>query len=238
MVPLTRLRPKPLCPVGGRALIDHALARLAPHVGAVGANLHHGARQLDEHLPDDVHRSVEAPEALGTAGALGALRSWIDGRAVLVTNSDAWLGANLDLADFVTGWDQERVRLLCVRDPRRGDFGDLRYCGVALLPWRTVAPLVAEPSGLYERSWREEAACGRLDLAVFDGPFVDCATPRDYLAANLLASGGTSVVDPQATVASDATVERSVVWADGEVAEGEVLVDAIRAGPLTVLIRG
>lgn len=30
----------------------------------------------------------------------------------------------------------------------------------------------------------------------------------------------------------------SVVWADSEVAEGEVLVDAIRAGPLTVLIRG
>jgi NDP-sugar pyrophosphorylase family protein len=238
LAPLTRLRPKPLCPVGGRALVDHALARLAPHVGSIAVNLHHGARQLDDHLPADVVRSVEAPDALGTAGALGALRAWIDGRTVLLTNSDAWFGPTLDMGDFVRSWDQERVRLLCVPDSRRGDFGDLRYCGVALLPWRAVAPLLAEPSGLYERSWREEAAGGRLDLPVFDGPFVDCATPGDYLAANMAASGGRSVVDARAMVASGATVQRSVVWADSEVAEGEVLVDAIRAGPLTVLIRG
>ena len=34
--------------------------------------------------------SVESPEALGTAGALGNLRDWIDGAPVLLTNADAF----------------------------------------------------------------------------------------------------------------------------------------------------
>lgn len=237
LAPLTRLRPKPLCPVGGRPLIDHAIERLGRRVPDLAVNLHHGLAALDAHLPTTVHRSYESPVALGTAGALGALRGWIDGRSVLLTNADAWLPPDLDLGGFVDGWDRERVRLLCVDDEARGDFGSLRYCGVALLPWATIVPLAAEPSGLYEVSWRHEAAAGRLDLVTFDGTFVDCGTPADYLAANLLASGGTSVIDPGARVGEGALVIRSVVWDHSEVAPGELLVDAVRAGPVTVLVR-
>lgn len=237
LAPLTRLLPKALCPVGGRALVDHALDRLAPLADDVAVNLHHGAELLDAHLPEAVTRSFESPEALGTAGALGALKGWIDGRDVVATNADAWFPAELDLRWLLAGWDRRRVRLLCVHDPRRGDFGDLRYCGVALLPWTSVEPLAAEPSGLYEVSWRAEAQAGRLDLAVHAGPFVDCGTPADYLAANLLATGGRSVVDPTASVAPGARLVRSVVWPRSRVTEGEVLVDAIRAGSRTVLIR-
>lgn len=235
--PLTRWRPKALCPVGGRPLVDHALDRLAPWCEGVAVNLHHGADQLDAHLPAAVHRSVERPVALGTAGALGALRPWIDGRPVLLTNADAWFPPGLDLAGFTTGWDGARVRLLCVEDPARGDFGTLRYCGVALLPWSTVAPLVAEPSGLYEVSWRAERERGRLDLVAHPGPFVDCGTVADYLAANLLGSGGASVVDPGAEVGDGAVLTRSVVWDGAVVRPGEVLVDAVRAGRRTVLVR-
>ena len=85
--PLTRLRPKALCPVGNVPLVDLALERVRPAVGEVAVNLHHGRRTLDAHLADDVHRSVEADQPLGTAGALGLLRSWIDGRGVLVVNA-------------------------------------------------------------------------------------------------------------------------------------------------------
>ena len=244
LVPLTRLRPKALCPVATRPLVDHALARLASAglhgseaTGAIAVNLHHGADALDRHLPAGVHRSREDPVALGTAGALGALQGWLDGRHVLVTNADAWLPEDLDLAPFVEQWDRARVRLLCVEDAARGDFGDLRYCGVALLPAAVVASLRPEPSGLYEASWRDESEAGRLDLVVHDGAFVDCGTPADYLAANLLASGGTSVIDPTAVVGDEAMVVRSVVWDHSELAPGEQLVDAIRAGPLTVLVR-
>ncbi|MCU1452537.1 MAG: hypothetical protein JWN46_683 [Acidimicrobiales bacterium] len=236
--PLTLLRPKALCPVAGVALVDLALDRLQGVVTDLAMNAHHGRGQVQRHLAGragSVHVSVEEPDALGTAGALGALRSWIDGRPLLVTNADAWLP--IDLEPFVDGWDGERVRLLTVRDPIRGDFGDLRYCGVALMPWDAVAPLAPEPSGLYEASWRDRWEAGALDLVVHDGPFVDCGTAGDYLAANLLATGGPSAVGPGATVGVGATLERSVVWPGSVVAPGEVLVDAIRAEHLTILVR-
>ena len=237
LAPLTATLPKALCPVGTVPLVDHGLARIGPHVVGSAVNLHHGADLLDAHLPPAVHRSTEQPEALGTAGALGALRPWIDGRGVLVTNADAWFGPSLDLATFVGAWDGERARLLCVRDPARGDFGELRYCGVALLPWAQVARLAAVPSGLYEVSWRAERAAARLDLVETDAPFVDCGTPAEYLRANLLASSGEAVVDPGADVGAGAQVRRSVVWAGAQVRPGEQLVDAIRTPEVTVAVR-
>jgi NDP-sugar pyrophosphorylase family protein len=238
--PLTNLRPKALCPVATRPLVDHALDRLAGVAGSVAVNLHHGVEQLDAHLPTSVHRSFEWPLALGTAGALGALNGWIGGRDVLVTNVDAWFEHPPDLAGFVDEWDRERSRLLCVRDPERGDFGDLRYCGVALVPAEAAADLTAEPTGLYEVLWAAEHEAGRLDLVVHDGIFVDCGTAADYLRANVRSARGepgSSVVDPTAVVGAGARIERSVVWDHSEVAPGEVLEDAIRAGHLTILVR-
>jgi NDP-sugar pyrophosphorylase family protein len=238
--PISRWRPKALCPVGGVPLVTQAIARVAPLAGGlvdVAVNLHHGAASIDAALPVGVHRSFEQPVALGTAGALGRLRPWLDGRDVVVTNADAWFGPELDLAGFVGDWDRERVRLLCVDDPRRGDFGARRYCGVALLPAGIVERLEPVESGLYEVSWRAEHEAGRLDLVTTTSRFVDCGTPADYLRANLSASGGAPVVDPGAQVAPDAQVVRSVLW-DGAVVEtGERLVDAVRTRWGTVLVR-
>lgn len=240
LAPLTRLRPKALCPVDGSPLVDHALARVAPHVAEVAVNVHHGRLLMEAHLTRAgaavrPHLSVEHERARGTAGALGLLRGWIAGRGVLLTNADAWLP--VDLTAFVAGWDGERVRLLCVEDPARGDFGSLRYCGAALLPWRCVAGLGEEPTGLYEVMWRAEAEAGRLDLATHVGPFVDCGSVADYLEANLAASGGEAVVGVGAQLGEGCEVVRSVVWDDAEVAPGERLVDAVRAGTVTVLVR-
>jgi NDP-sugar pyrophosphorylase family protein len=232
--PLTGLRPKALCPVGDRPLVDHALARVGAVSTDVVVNVHHGLDQMQAHLEGRVGLSVEQPEALGTAGALGLLRPWIAGRPVLVTNADAWLP--VDLHPFVREWDGDRVRLLCVDEPGRADFGSLRYCGAALMPWSSVAGLRPEPSGLYEVSWRDEWRDGRLDLVVHDGPFVDCGTPADYLAANLAWSGGAPVVGEGAVIGAGAVLERSVVWPGSVVAPGEHLVDAIRADHLTVQV--
>lgn len=235
--PLTDERPKALCPVADRPLVDHALDRVEPWTGSVAVNLHHRADLIDAHLGAAVHRSFERPRALGTAGALGALRSWIDGRHVLLTNADAWFPPGLDLAGFVAGHDGERTRLLCVGEEQPADFGTLRYCGIALLPWATVAGFVAEPSGLYEVSWGAEHRAGRLDLVVHDGGFVDCGRVGDYLDANLRASGGASVVSAGAVVEPGARMERTVVWDGARVAGGEHLRDAIRTRRGTVLVR-
>ena len=64
----------------------------------------------------------------------------------------------------------------------------------------------------------------------------DCGTPRSYLAANLWASGGATVLGEGAAVHGRA--ERCVLWDGTVVAEGERLVDAIRASErVTVLVR-
>lgn len=236
LAPLTYLRPKALCPIDGRPLVDLALDRLGMVTRMLAVNLHHGAEVIDAHLPAEIHRSIEAPEALGTAGALGALRSWIGGRDVVVTNADAWL-EEPDVGSFVRDWDREGTRLLVVDDPARGDFGHLRYCGVALIPGSVAAGFEALPSGLYEVSWRDLAAQGRLDLVLHPGRFVDCGTPRDYLAANMAASGGRSVIEPGAAIGAGAVIEGSVVWSDATVAPGEVLRSAVRGGGWTVLVR-
>jgi NDP-sugar pyrophosphorylase family protein len=229
--PLTRLRPKVLCPVDRVPLVDLALDRVAPVVSEVAVNVHAGREQMEEHLTGRVHLSFEEPEALGTAGALGRLRDWIDGRAVVVVNGDAWSRA--DLEPLVAGWDGTRVRLLLAGGgpltPTSDPVG-------ALLPWRSVRGLRPEPAGLYETVWRPEADAGRVETIAYTGPFIDCGTPRSYLAANLAASDGRSVVGDGADVRG--TLTRSVVWPGASVAPGEHLVDTIRGDDrTTVMVR-
>lgn len=225
--PLTSYLPKPLCPVAGDPLVDYALARVGALTSAIAVNVHHGADALTAHLAGrDVHIAREpGSEALGTAGALGNLRSWIDGRDVLVTNGDTWLERGL--APFAAGWDRERVRLLVVPEVVAPDFGgQWRYVGAALIPWAHVRDLQPVPSGLYEVSWRALEEQGRLDYVRTEGLCVPCDTPADYLVANLLANGGESSVGEGAVV--EGIVERSVVWAGARVRAGEHLVEAIR----------
>ena len=223
--PLTELLPKALCPVGDRPLVEHALARLQPHVTQTAVNVHAHASRMREHLEGRVHLSVEQPLALGTAGALGQLRPWLDGRSVLVTNADAWLRD--DLGALVREWDGERARLLVVRDPERSDFGPWRYAGACVLPWLLVQDLPARPAGLYEACWRHEEQRGALDLCPTEATFIDCGTPRDYLEANMDWSGGRNVIGAGAVV--EGRVRRSVIWPGGVVRADEDLFEVIRA---------
>ncbi|GAA4214952.1 NTP transferase domain-containing protein [Actinocatenispora rupis] len=243
--PLTELVPKPLCPVDGVPLLDRTLDRLAG-LGLAGAahvavNACYLADAIVAHLDGRVHVSVEPPPALGTGGGVANLRDWIAGRDVLVCNADGYLAGGAPYAELLAGWAGDRPRLLVVPDATRGDFPSagprtLRFAGASLAPWPLVAAL---PTGASELNvpWRHADAAGRLDLVRYDGVFLDCGTPADYLAANLHASGGASVVGAGATVAG--TLTRSVVWPGATVRAGEHLVDAVRAvapdgSPVTV----
>lgn len=231
--PLTRLRPKALCPVGNVALVDLAVDRLAALTRSIAVNVHHGRALLEAHLAGRVHLSIEAEPGMGTAGALSLLRPWIDGRPTLVVNADAWTTASL--APLLDGWDGERVRVLVAG---AGGVSPVMRIAGALLPWADVAALPPAPSGLWETSWRAAADAGRVEAVTIAAgtPFIDCGTPAAYLAANLAASGGESVVGGGATVEGD--LVRSVVWPGTVVKRGERLVDAIRAADhTTVLVR-
>ena len=226
--PLTQLRPKPLCPVGNVPLLDLALRRVSSVVPVsasdVAVNAHHLGEQIVEWAGDRIHVSVEQPVALGTAGAVAAVSGWLDGRDVLVANGDTFFHGDVDMHGLVDGWDRERPRLVVVSDPGRADFdGGWRFAGISLLPARFVPALHAEPSGLYEEVWSRT----EVDLFPTSTTYVDCGTPRDYLRANLLSSGGESVIDPSADVRGSVT--RCVVWPGAVVHADEQLINCIRA---------
>jgi NDP-sugar pyrophosphorylase family protein len=231
--PLTDLLPKPLCPVGNRPLLDWAMEALSGATSDLAVNVCHHPDRMLAHLAarhPSVHVSLEEPPALGTAGAIGRLRPWLDGRAALVVNADTW--HRVDLRQFVHDWDGERVRLLT---PTAGPFGPGSGVVASLLPRWAVDRCAPEPSGLWEQVWSPAIDAGRAEtvhVAEGDGPVVDCGTPSDYLRANLIVSGGESVIGEGAVVAG--TVERCVVWAGSEVGPDEHLVEVIRADGLTV----
>lgn len=229
--PLTRLRPKVLCPVGDRPLVDHAIERFASSTSSVAVNIHHGRDLLESHLAGRVHLSIEEAEPFGTAGALGALRDWIDSRPSLVANGDTWCPT--PMARLVDGWDGERIRILVhgTSELKPG----VRIAG-ALMPWTVVRLLEPVPSGLYRQVWAPAEREGRLDVVAIgaDEPCVDCGTPSEYLRANLAWSGGESVIGAGASVQGEVT--ESVLWPGAVVHEGEHLCRAIRAHDRTTVI--
>jgi CTP:molybdopterin cytidylyltransferase MocA len=251
--PLTRERPKALCPVGRVPLIDHALERLesvAHHLSGVAVNAHHRAADLARHLegatvsgvrPDPgVHLSVERHAPLGTAGALVRLRHWLDGRGALVVNADALTTA--DLGALLDGWDGATPRVLVARppalhqaDPHPGFTPQALVAG-ALVGAADVARFPDGPSGLFEVCWGPAHEAGTLEVVCSDETLTDCGTPAAYLAANIAAAGGASLFDDGAVI--QGTVRRSLVWPDAVVHPGENLVDAIRTtAGRTVLVR-
>lgn len=261
--PLTARVPKALCPVGNVPLLDRALARVAglgfTGVDRVAVNACYLGGQVVDHVGGRAHLSVETGDPLGTSGGIGNLRDWIDGRGVLVGNADAYLAAadptgaaaaadptGADIAALLDGWDGRTVRLLGqpLTDPgERGGFSGHRFAGFSLLPWRYVRDLPPEPAELVRTVWRPAEAAGALTVVPFAGTYLDTGTPADYLAANLHAAGGGSLVHPDARVTGQVhgsvigagavvagTVRRAVVWPGATVAGHETLADVIRLG--------
>lgn len=230
--PLTDLRPKPLCPVANRPLLDWALDRVLPYVSRTAINACHLADQVDAHVADrGIHVSHEE-QLLGSAGALGRLAPWIGGADVLLHNSDSWLTD--DLSDLVAEWTGEFPRLLVAgAGDGPADFGPWRFAGVSLLPNHLVAGLPDRFAGLHPLVWKPAFDRGELEFVPVRGEVVDCGTPADYLRANLLANDGRSVVGEGAVVEGE--LIDSVVWPGCTVAAGEALRESVRSdGGLTV----
>ncbi|MEQ4302127.1 sugar phosphate nucleotidyltransferase [Plantactinospora sp. B6F1] len=253
--PLTEHLPKALCPVGNVPLLDRALGRLAAlgldTPATVAVNACYLGDQVVRHVGGRAALSVEPGDPLGTSGGVANLRHWIDGRGVLVGNADAYLAApgrppGPDIAALLAGWDGTTVRLLgrpVDGPPRPGDFGRHRFAGFSLLPWARIRDLPVEPAELVRTVWRPAESAGELEVVEFPGRYLDTGTPADYLAANLHAAGGGSLVDPTAEVTGEhrlavvgagavvrGSVERCVVWPGGLVRPDEHLTDAVRVG--------
>ena len=117
MRPLTHDRPKALVEVGGRALIDHMLDRLA-QAGVTKAvvNVHAFADRLESHLAarseaPAIVISDERAQLLETGGGLKAAYALLDGPAVFTANIDAvWIETGRPaLQALGTVYDHERM---------------------------------------------------------------------------------------------------------------------------------
>ena len=114
---LTANRPKPLIPVAGRALIDHALD-LVKEAGpaCTVVNLHYRAEMLRQHLSGEDLLFSEEAELLETGGGLRHALPLLGTDPVFTLNSDAiWSGPN-PLKLLQEHWDPDRMDglMLCL----------------------------------------------------------------------------------------------------------------------------
>ncbi len=208
MRPLTDDRPKALVEVGGRALIDHVLDRLA-EAGAERAvvNVHWFADRLEAHLRargrgPEIVISDERAELLETGGGLKKARALLGDEPVFVANIDSvWIDRGDALGDLIRLWDPERMDAALLLARREGsigfegdgDFfladdgrlafrGDAASAPYAYMGVHITRPDYADggPEGPFSLSplWRRSAAEGRLFGCVLNGDWMHVGDPQ------------------------------------------------------------
>lgn len=100
--PLTEKTPKPLLPVGGKAIIDHNIDRLiANGVKHINVTVNYLGEQLEEHFLEPRGEvkvnTVREPKYLGTIGSIRFVKEFHND-TILVMNSD--LFTNINYEDF------------------------------------------------------------------------------------------------------------------------------------------
>jgi MurNAc alpha-1-phosphate uridylyltransferase len=208
MRPLTNDRPKALVEVGGEALIDHMLARLAKAgVTTAVVNVHAFADRLEAHLSartaaPKVVISDERAQLLETGGGLKKARPLLGDDPVFVANIDAiWTEDGASALDtLAAAYDpatMDACLLLAPMDKTLGfdgpgdmflDNGRARFRGeAASAPFafagvHITRPSVVdgEPDGPFSLSklWRVMADQGRLGAVVLDGFWMHVGDPQ------------------------------------------------------------
>lgn len=100
--PLTEKTPKPLLPVGGKAIIDYNIDRLITYgIKNISVTVNYLAEQIEDHFATprgDVQiKTVREPKFLGTIGSIRFVDEFFND-TILVMNSDVF--TNINLEDF------------------------------------------------------------------------------------------------------------------------------------------
>lgn len=109
--PLTEKTPKPLLPVGNKAIIDHNVDRLISYgVKHINVTVNYLAEQIEEHFAEP-HGNVQVrcfrePKFLGTIGSIRYVKEFFND-TVLVMHSDVF--TNLDLEDFYLHFKEHKA---------------------------------------------------------------------------------------------------------------------------------
>jgi MurNAc alpha-1-phosphate uridylyltransferase len=219
MRPLTNDRPKPLVEVGGKALIDHTLDRLAEAgIARAVVNVHYFADAVAAHL---AHRTApaialsdERALLLETGGGLVHAQNLLPDPFFCVNSDNIWLdGPASAFEDLSAAWNPDAMDALLLLVSHSGacNFagkGDFHMDGRGVLSRRRsgrIAPFIFTgiqlvskrllrdaPSGPFSTNvlWDRALAEGRLRGTTFTGRWFEVGTPEAIGPTEQALAGG------------------------------------------------
>lgn len=111
--PLTEKTPKPLLPIGGKAIIDYNIDLLISYgVKHINVTVNYLKEQIEEHFAEPRNgiqvKTYREPQFLGTIGSIKFVESFFND-IVLVMNSDIF--TNINLEDFLLHFLQQDAEM-------------------------------------------------------------------------------------------------------------------------------
>ena len=208
--PLTEKMPKPLLPVGGKAIIDHNIDRLISYgVKHINVTVNYLGEQLEEHFKEpkgDIQvQTVREPKFLGTIGSIRFVNEFYND-TILVMNSD--LFTNINYEDFFLHFKEHDAEMSVAAVPYTVS---VPY-GIFDLEGRNIQGLIEKPTynyyanaGIYliKRSALDEIpedtffnATDLIEKLIaenkkvirfpLNGTWIDIGNPQEYQKANEL----------------------------------------------------
>jgi dTDP-glucose pyrophosphorylase len=206
--PLTENTPKPLLPVGDKAIIDHNVDRLISYgIKHISVTVNYLAEQLEAHFAQP-HGGVQVncvrePQFLGTIGSVQYVKKFYND-AVLVMNSD--LFTNIDYEDFYLHFQQHNAEMSVAAIP----YNVAIPYGIFQLDGRNITGLLEKPkynyyanAGIYliKRRALDEIPANTMFHATdliekliaegkrvirypLNGTWIDIGNPQEYQKAN------------------------------------------------------
>lgn len=216
--PLTAVVPKPLLPVCGVPMLDHALALVRAHGhSSVMVNAHHLWEQVATWaVLRGVEVQVELPEILGTGGGLRAAASRLDPRGAVVVNADVL--SDVDLSALAAALPADGCAMALRPSPDAAAIGAVEadpagvvvhiarviegaggvpgthFTGVHMVTGAALA-LVPDPAAtgqscVIRTAYKALIPQRRVAAITHTGTWIDIGTPAAYLQANLDALAG------------------------------------------------
>ena len=145
--PLTEKTPKPLLPVGDKAIIDHNVDRLISYgINHISVTVNYLKEQIEEHYQNPRSgvqiQTVREPKYLGTIGSIKFVPRFFND-TILVMNSDVF--TNIDYEDFYLHFLQHEAEMSVAAIPYNVS---IPY-GILDLEGRNIQGLIEKPKYTY-----------------------------------------------------------------------------------------
>ena len=206
--PLTEKTPKPLLPVGGKAIIDHNVDRLINYgIQHISVTVNYLKEQIEEHYREPRNgvqiMTVREPKYLGTIGSIRFVPQFFNDTGLLM-NSDVF--TNIDYEDFYLHFLQHNAEMSVAAIPydvsipygildldgrsvkgllEKPKYNYYANAGIYLIKRRALDEIPMETffnaTDLIEKLISEGKTVIRYPL---NGTWIDIGNPQEYQKAN------------------------------------------------------